>query len=124
MLPLLSVLLVGLVALEHLYILYLEMFAWTTPRVRRIFGTTPAFAEESRVLAANQGLYNGFLAAGLLWSLVHPDEAFATQLQLFFLLCVIIAAIYGGMTAGRRILIVQGGPALLAFLAVVAHLLS
>lgn len=124
MLPLLSVLLVGIVALEHLYILYLEMFAWTTPRVRRIFGTTPAFAEESRVLAANQGLYNGFLAAGLLWSLVHPDEAFAMQLQLFFLLCVIIAAIYGGMTAGRRILIVQGGPALLAFLAVVPHLLS
>ncbi len=124
MLALLSTLLVGLVALEHLYILYLEMFAWTTPRVRRIFGTTAAFAEETRVLAANQGLYNGFLAAGLIWSLVHPDPAFAIQLQIFFLLCVLVAAVYGGLTAGRRILLVQGGPALLALLAVIGRLLS
>jgi putative membrane protein len=112
--------LVGLVAIEHLYILYLEMFAWTTPRVQRIFGTTPQVARDSKVLAANQGLYNGFLAAGLLWSLLHPDAAFATQLQLFFLGCVIVAAIYGGLTAKRSILLVQGGPALLALLVVLA----
>lgn len=123
MLALLSTVLVGLVAIEHLYFLYLEMFAWTTPRVRRIFGTTAAFAEESRVLAANQGLYNGFLAAGLIWGLVHPDPAFGVQIQIFFLLCVLAAALYGGLTAGRRILVAQGVPALLALLAVVAGLM-
>lgn len=120
MLSWLRVILVGLVAVEHLYFLYLEMFAWTRPRVRRIFGTTPAFAEESKALAANQGLYNGFLAAGLLWGLLQPDPAFAGQLQIFFLLCVIVAAIYGGLTAKRSIIAVQGGPALLALLAVIA----
>lgn len=122
MLALLSSVLVGLVALEHIYILYLEMFAWTTPRVRRIFGTTAAFAEESRALAANQGLYNGFLAAGLVWGLLHPEPAFALQLQIFFLLCVLVAAVYGGLTAKRSILLVQGGPALLALISVVARL--
>jgi putative membrane protein len=123
MLALLSTVLVGLVALEHFYFLYLEMFAWTTPRVRRIFGTTAAFAEESRVLAANQGLYNGFLAVGLLWGLAHPDPAFGAQIQIFFLLCVLAAAVYGGLTASRRILAFQGAPALLALLAVAARLL-
>jgi putative membrane protein len=113
--------LVGLVALEHIYILYLEMIAWTTPRVRRIFGTTPAFAEESKALAANQGLYNGFLAAGLIWGIVHPQPAIGIQIQLFFLLCVLVAAIFGGLTAKRSILVVQGGPALLALLAVLAR---
>lgn len=122
MLALLSSVLVGLVALEHIYILYLEMFAWTTPHVRRIFGTTAAFAEESRALAANQGLYNGFLAAGLVWGLLHPEPAFALQLQIFFLLCVLVAAVYGGLTAKRSILLVQGGPALLALISVVARL--
>jgi putative membrane protein len=124
MLALISSVLVGLVALEHLYILYLEMFAWTTPRVRRIFGTTPQFAQESRVLAANQGLYNGFLAAGLLWSLLHPQPAVAVQLQLFFLICVLVAALYGGLTAQRSILLVQGGPALIALLAVLLRFFS
>ncbi|MBX0327215.1 DUF1304 domain-containing protein [Oscillochloris sp. ZM17-4] len=119
MLSWLRLILVGLVAIEHIYILYLEMFAWTTPRVRRIFGTTSAFAEESKALAANQGLYNGFLAAGLLWGLAHPDPAVGLQIQLFFVLCVIVAAIYGGLTAKRSILYVQGGPALLALLAVI-----
>lgn len=117
MLSILSMILVGLVALEHIYILYLEMFAWTTPRVQRIFGTTPEFARESKALAANQGLYNGFLAAGLIWGLVHPNAAVGSQIQLFFLGCVIVAAIYGGVTAKRSILLVQGGPALLALLA-------
>ena len=122
MLQVISTLLVGLVALEHLYFLYLEMFAWTTPRVRRIFGTTASFAQESRVLAANQGLYNGFLAAGLLWGILHPQPAVGLQLQLFFLLCVLVAALYGGLTAQRSILLIQGGPALLALLLVLVRL--
>jgi putative membrane protein len=117
----LSLILVGLVALEHIYILVLEMFLWTTPRVRRTFGTTPEFAQESRVLAANQGLYNGFLAAGLIWGLLHPEPQIGTQIQIFFLLCVLIAAIYGGLTAKRSILLAQGGPALLALLATLAR---
>ena len=119
MLPLLGSILVALVALEHIYILYLEMFAWTTPRTQRIFGITPAFAQESKALAANQGLYNGFLAVGLFWGLLHPDPAVGVQIQLFFLVCVLVAAVYGGLTAKRSILFVQGGPALLAFLTVV-----
>ena len=106
----------ALVALEHLYFLYLEMFAWTTPRVRRIFGTTPDFAQASKGLAANQGLYNGFLAAGLIWSIIHPNVITSLQLGFFFLLCVIVAAIFGSLTAKRSILWIQGGPALIALL--------
>lgn len=121
MLAILSMILVGLVALEHLFFLYLEMFAWTTPRGQRIFGTTPQIAQDSKVLAANQGLYNGFLAAGLLWGLVHPNPSIGTQVQLFFLGCVIVAAIYGGFTAKRSILLVQGVPALLALIAVLVQ---
>jgi putative membrane protein len=117
----LSLVLVGLVALEHMYILVLEMFLWTTPRARRIFGTTPEIARDSQVLAANQGLYNGFLAAGLIWGMLHPDPRIGTQIQIFFLLCVLVAGIYGGLTAKRSILLVQGGPALLALLAVLAR---
>lgn len=110
----------AIVALEHLYFLYLEMFAWTTQRVRRIFGTTPDFAEASKALAANQGLYNGFLAAGLIWSLLHPNPIFALQLACFFLGCVLVAAIFGGLTAKRSILWIQGLPALLALLLSIA----
>lgn len=112
----LPMILAALVALEHLYFLYLEMFAWTTPRVQRIFGTTPEFAQASKTLAANQGLYNGFLAAGLIWGLVHPNPAIRIQLLLFFLCCVIVAALYGALTVKRTILWVQGGPALVALL--------
>jgi putative membrane protein len=118
MIAILSTILVGLVAVEHLYFLYLEMFAWTTPRVQRIFGTTPQIAQDSKTLAANQGLYNGFLAAGLIWGLVHPTRVTGTQIMLFFLGCVLVAAIYGGLTAKRTILWVQGVPALLALLVV------
>lgn len=118
MLALFGTILVGLVALEHVYILYLEMFAWTTPRVRRTFGTTPEFAEASRSLAANQGLYNGFLAAGLIWGLLYPDAVVGRHIQLFFLGCVLVAAVFGGLTAKRSILFVQGMPALLALLLV------
>jgi putative membrane protein len=105
--------LVGLVALLHLYFLVLEMFLWTTPTGRRVFGLEPGFAEESRVLAANQGLYNGFLAAGLIWGLVSDQ----TDVKVFFLVCVVIAGAYGAATVNRRILLVQAGPAVLALLA-------
>ncbi|EIT83914.1 hypothetical protein A374_17804 [Fictibacillus macauensis ZFHKF-1] len=111
--------LVALVALEHLYILYLEMFAWTSPRALKAFGLSKELAEETKAMAANQGLYNGFLAAALAWSLVHPNPQFALQLQTFFLVCIVIAAFYGSLTIKRSILIVQGIPALLALLAVV-----
>ena len=110
----LSLILVGIVAFEHLYFMYLEMFVWTTKKTRHIFGTTEVFAEASKSLAANQGLYNGFLAAGLAWSLLQPDAAFALQLKVFFLACVIVAAIYGALSVKRSILYVQGIPAMLA----------
>ncbi len=118
----LSSILVGLVAIEHVHILYMEMFAWTTARVQRIFGITATFAQESKALAANQGLYNGFLAAGLFWGIVHPDPHMAVQIQIFFLLCVLVAAGYGGITVKRSILVVQGAPALLALLAVLVNM--
>src|SRR3981081_4470454 len=98
--------LVALVALAHIYFLMLEMFLWTTPRTRAAFGMTAEQAEQTKVLAANQGLYNGFLAAGLLWALVAPS-AFATQLALFFLGCVLVAGICGGFTANKRIWLLQ-----------------
>jgi len=109
--------LVLLVAFEHVYFLYLEMFLWTTPKGLKIFGNTAQKAEDSRVLAANQGLYNGFLAAGLLWGLAYPGEA-GRHIQMFFLGCVIVAGIYGGITAKPRIAVLQAGPAALALLVV------
>ena len=108
--------LVGLVAALHLYFLVLEMFLWDTPTGRKTFGLDPAFATESKTLAANQGLYNGFLAAGLVWGLVDQQ----TDVKLFFLGCVIIAGGYGAATVSRRILVVQALPALVAFLLVLA----
>jgi putative membrane protein len=104
--------LVGFVAAIHVYILILEMFLWDTPRGRRVFGTTPEFATESKTLAANQGLYNGFLAAGLIWGLSMGTAGRAVQL--FFLGCVIVAGLYGGFTASRKILLVQALPAAVA----------
>ena len=106
--------LVALVAVLHLGFLVLEMFLWTKPAGRQIFGTDAAFAEESKVLAANQGLYNGFLAAGLLWGLVDDQ----TDVQVFFLACVIVAGAYGAVTVNRRILVVQAVPALVGFVLV------
>lgn len=114
----LSKILVVLVALEHFYILYLEIFLWTTPRGMRAFGTTPETAEASKTLAANQGLYNGFLAVGLLWGVVYGDPVVGRQIQTFFLGCVLVAAAYGGFTAKRSILLIQGLPALIAMIAV------
>ena len=109
--------LIALVALEHVYFLVLEMFLWTTPRTRAAFGMTAEKAEQSKVLAANQGLYNGFLAAGLIWALLAP-VAYATQLALFFLACVLVAGLYGGATANRRIWLLQALPAAIAIAAV------
>ncbi|MCX7167589.1 MAG: DUF1304 domain-containing protein [Rhodocyclales bacterium] len=108
--------LVLLVALEHLYFLYLEMFLWTKPKGLKVFGNTAERAEASKVLAANQGLYNGFLAAGLLWGLIYPGAA-GIHIQMFFLACVVVAGIYGGLTVKMRIMYLQAGPALLGLLA-------
>lgn len=113
------IILVGVVALIHIYIVILEMVLWTTPRGQKAFGLTPEFAQQTKVLAGNQGLYNGFLAAGLIWSLVHPDPDVAWQIALFFLACVAVAGIYGAATASRRILVIQTVPAVLAMLAVI-----
>ena len=107
---LLALVIVALVALLHVYILVLEMFLWETPFGRRVFRTTPETAATSRVLAANQGLYNGFLAAGLFWGLWLGAEG--QGVRLFFLLCVLAAGTFGGLTASRRILLIQGLPAL------------
>lgn len=104
---------VAFVALIHLYILVLEMFLWTTPRGRRVFGTTEEFARASKVLAANQGLYNGFLAAGLLFGLLLGGAG-GRVFQGFFLACVILAGVYGAATANRRILVIQAVPAAIA----------
>ncbi|WP_461384200.1 DUF1304 domain-containing protein [Devosia indica] len=114
-----AMVLVGVVALIHVYIVLLEMVWWTTPRGQKAFGLTPEFARETKVLAANQGLYNGFLAAGLVWGLVHPDPAVAWQIKLFFLACVAVAGLYGAATASRRILFIQTLPAVLTILALV-----
>lgn len=111
----LAKILIALIALEHVYFLVLEMFLWTTPRTRAAFGMSAEQAEQSRVLAANQGLYNGFLAAGLIWSLLAP-AAYAMQLALFFLACVLVAGLYGGATANKRIWYLQALPAAIALI--------
>ena len=116
---LIATLLVALVALIHVYIVLLEMLWWTGPRGQKAFGLTPEFARATRALAANQGLYNGFLAAGLIWGLVHPIPEFAWQIKLFFLTCVAVAGLFGAATASRKILFIQTVPAVLAVLAVV-----
>ena len=100
---------VALVALLHLYFLVLEMFLWDKPAGLRAFGHTPEAAAASKVLAANQGLYNGFLAAGLLWSLSLGQAG--QHVAVFFLSCVVIAGLYGALTASRKILFVQALPA-------------
>jgi putative membrane protein len=104
--------LIALVALLHLYFLVLEMFLWTKPAGRRAFGMSREQAEATKVLAANQGLYNGFLAAGLLWGLWLGAAGF--QIKVFFLICVIVAGIYGAATASKKILFVQALPAAIA----------
>lgn len=106
--------LIGLIAVFHIYILWMEMFAWTTVG-KKTFRTLPAHLfEPTKALAANQGLYNGFLAAGLIWSLLIKDESWQTNVASFFLVCVAIAGIYGAFTASKKIFYVQGLPALIA----------
>jgi putative membrane protein len=106
--------LVAIVAVLHVGFLVLEMFYWDRPFGRKTFHTTPEFSKASAVLAANQGLYNGFLAAGLVWGLVSSQ----VNVILFFLICVLIAGIYGGLTVGRRIIYIQALPAAIAILLV------
>lgn len=108
---------VALVALLHLYFLALEMFFWTRPLGLKTFGLTPEFAGASKALAANQGLYNGFLAAGLLWGLLLGNAG--DSIRVFFLACVIVAGVFGGFTASRKILWVQALPGIVALALVV-----
>lgn len=100
---------IGLIALMHLWFLVLEMFLWTRPSGLQAFHMTPEFAQQTKALAANQGLYNGFLAAGLAWGLAQGDSGFA--IKMFFLGCVLVAGVFGGLTASRKILLVQALPA-------------
>lgn len=102
----------GFVALQHLLFLVLEMFLWTKPFGRRAFGLSEQLANDSKALAANQGLYNGFLAAGLVWAMLPGPHAIAAGL--FFTSCVVVAGIFGGLTAKRSILVVQALPGVIA----------
>lgn len=114
--------LISIVALIHIYILILEMFLWTKPTGMKAFRMSKEKAQSTAVLAANQGLYNGFLAAGLIWSVMSNHETFSFHLSLFFLGCVVIAALYGAYSVGKKILLIQGVPAILALIAtVLAH---
>ena len=116
----LTIILVCIVALEHIYFLILEMFLWTKPKGIKTFGLkSKEFAEETKVLAANQGLYNGFLAAGLIYSLITADK----DLSIFFLVCVTIAAIYGSYSTQKiRLFYIQGIPALLALIVILINI--
>ena len=114
--PMIALALTFLVAVEHVYILVLEMFLWQKPRGLKAFGMKPAQAKATAALAANQGLYNGFLAAGLFWGLWLRDPLIAHPVRLFFLGCVFVAGCYGGYSVNKRIFFVQGAPALAALL--------
>ncbi|MDP5362166.1 MAG: DUF1304 domain-containing protein [Paracoccaceae bacterium] len=116
----LATVLIALVALIHVYFLVLEMFRWEAPRTRKVFGTTPEFAAESRVMAANQGLYNGFLAAGLVYGLYLG--AAGTSMIAFLLVCIVVAGVYGAMTATKAAFVAQTIPATLALLAFVLNI--
>ncbi|TDE12101.1 DUF1304 domain-containing protein [Dyadobacter psychrotolerans] len=113
--------LVGLVAAEHLYIMYMEMFAWETLGKKTFKGSlAPELFKPTKTLAANQGLYNGFLAAGLIWSLFIEDHHWSFYVAIFFLTCIIVAGLYGAVTASKKIFYVQALPAIVAL--VVLHL--
>ena len=107
---------VALIAVLHLYILVLEMFLWDKPAGRKAFGLTVERARATKVMAANQGLYNGFLAAGLIWGLISGQDG--TAIKLFFLSCVLVAGVFGALTASRKILFVQALPAAIGILLV------
>jgi putative membrane protein len=101
---------IAIIALMHVWFLILEMLLWDKPTGRRAFGLTPEFAAQSKVLAANQGLYNGFLAAGLVWGLLLGGSE-GTHVKIFFLSCILLAGLYGGFTATRKVLWIQAAPA-------------
>ncbi len=106
---------VALVAFLHIYFMILEMFYWTKPKGLRAFGITKEFAEQSKTLAANQGLYNGFLAAGLIWSLINKN--FSDQISLFFLSCVVLAGIYGAFSTKKiKLFYIQSIPAIIGII--------
>lgn len=113
----LGTILIALIAILHVYILVLEMFLWEKPYGLKAFGNTLEKAQMTRVLAQNQGLYNGFLAAGLFWSLLAPT-ACAVAIANFFLGCVLVAGIYGGLTASKKIIYIQAVPALITLIVV------
>jgi putative membrane protein len=108
-----SKLIIGLVASLHLYFLYFEMFAWETTGMKIFRQFPPDLFPKTKALAANQGLYNGFLVAGLVWSLLITDQIWADKIALFFLGCILVAGIFGAFTASKKIFWVQGLPALL-----------
>ncbi|PWJ57360.1 putative membrane protein [Dyadobacter jejuensis] len=115
----LAKILVGLIALEHLYIMYMEMFAWETLGKKTFKGALPdALFGPTKSMAANQGVYNGFLAAGLLWSLLIEDPQWRIYIAQFFLACVVVAGVYGSLTASKKIFFVQALPAIIALLVV------
>lgn len=113
-----ATILIVLIALIHLYIMWFEMFAWETRGPKVFRGFAPDMFPKTKAMAANQGLYNGFLAAGLIWSLFIGDPVWSQNVAMFFLNCVFIAGIYGAMTVSKRILFVQSVPAALALLAI------
>jgi putative membrane protein len=120
MIVLLSKILIAVVALEHLYILWIEMFAWETKGQKTFKGSmAPELFKPTKVLAANQGLYNGFLAAGLIWSLLISDPEWHKNIALFFLGCIAVAGIYGALTASKKIFFVQALPAIGAIIVLV-----
>ena len=110
--PMFTMILAGLLGLLHVYILVMEMLLWETPRVRKVFGTSPEFAASTKSMAANQGLYNGFLAAGLFWGLWQGEAG--RDVVAFFLICIVVAGVYGAITVSKRIFFVQALPAMLA----------
>ena len=118
-----SQILIGIVALEHLYILWLEMFAWETSGKKAFKGAMPdELFKPTKTMAANQGLYNGFLAAGLIWTFFITDAQWQTNIATFFLSCVIVAGTYGAYTASRKIFFIQAVPAIVALLCVLLNL--
>ena len=108
---------IALIALLHFYIMILEMFLWHKPKGRKVFGTSREIAEASRVLSANQGLYNGFLAAGLVWGLILGPAGYS--IKMFFLACIVVAGVFGALTSSKKILYVQAIPGLIALVLLV-----
>ncbi|WP_082911389.1 DUF1304 domain-containing protein [Pedobacter psychrophilus] len=119
MLKIISQILIAFVALEHLYIMYFEMFAWETIGKKTFKTLGDELFKPTKALAANQGLYNGFLAAGLIWTFFISDPQWSKNIAIFFLVCVITAGIYGAITASKKIFIVQALPAILALIFIV-----